>query len=285
MNTVGKILVFFILILSVIWNYLVVNAYATRTNYKNELEKVQKLYAEAAKSSNASAKLAEEQRAAADATIAQLTADIRSLQARVQAAENDSATYKAQVEAIGKDKEKFVVDAGLQQTGLKTLQSQVDLLRGQVTTLDKKLNDSTIAEQKAENEKLQARIERDSAFRKADEYEKRLLDLNDQYFQLKNGGRGGVGEQRIPPTDPDIRATVTASADNQVEISLGGNAGIQKGAVLDISRPSAKKYIGKITIERVDPFGATGRFTPLATIGKPTAADLPTKGDVVSIIK
>ncbi|MBL8866716.1 MAG: hypothetical protein KF873_01055 [Gemmataceae bacterium] len=285
MNTLGKILVFFILILSVIWNYLVVNAYATRTNYKNELEKVQKLYSEAAKAAGSATKLAEEQRAAADATIAQLQADIRSLDARVKAAENDSATYKAQVEAIGKDKEKFVTDAGLQQTGLKTLQSQVDLLRGQVTTLDKKLNDATIAEQKAENEKLQARIERDAAFRKADDYEKRLLDLNDQYVTLKNGGIGGVGTQRIPPTDPDFKATVTGAAGDQIEISLGSNAGLQKGAVLDISRPSAKKYIGKITIERVDPFGATGRFTPLATIGKPTAADYPTKGDTVSIIK
>jgi hypothetical protein len=285
MNTIGKILVFFILILSVIWNYLVVNAYATRTNYKAELDKVQKLYTEAAKSAGAATKLAEEQRAAADATIAQLTSDIRSLEARVKAAENDSATYKAQVEAIGKDKEKFVVDAGLQQTGIKTLQSQVDLLRKQVTDLDVKLNNSVIAEQKAENEKLQARIERDAAFRKADEYEKRLLDLNDQYVTLKNGGVGGVGEQRIPPTDPDFRATVKAVADNQIEISLGSNAGLQKGAVLDISRPSAKKYIGKITIERVDPFGATGRFTPLATIGKPTAEDRPAKGDTVSIIK
>jgi hypothetical protein len=285
MNTIGKILVFFILILSVIWNYLVVNAYATRTNYKIELEKVQKLYNEAAKSAGGATKLAEEQRAAADATIAQLQADIRSLNARVQAAENDSATYKAQVEAIGKDKEKFVVDAGLQQTGIKTLQSQVDLTRAQIATLDKKLNDSVIAEQKAENEKLQARIERDAAFRKADEYERKLLDLNDQYVTLKNGGIGGVGTTRIPPTDPDFKATVTGAAGDQIEISLGSNAGLQKGAVLDISRPSAKKYIGKITIERVNPFGATGRFTPLATIGKPTAADLPTKGDTVSIIK
>lgn len=285
MNTIGKILVFFVLILSVIWNYLVVNAYATRTNYKNELEKVQKLYGEAAKAAGSSSKLAEEQRAASDATIAQMAADIKSLTERVRAAENDSATYKAQVEAIGKDKEKFVVDAGLQITGIKTLQSQVDLLRTQVTSLDKKLNDSVIAEQKAENEKLQARIERDSAFRKADDYEKKLLDQNDQLDNLKNGVRGGVGTARIPATDPDIRATVTGAAGDQIEISLGGNAGLQKGAVLDISRPSAKKYIGKITIERVDPFAATGRFTPLATIGKPTAADLPTKGDVVSIIK
>lgn len=285
MNTIGKILVFFVLILSVIWNYLVVNAYATRTNYKNELEKVQKLYTEAAKAAGNSAKLAEEQRAASDATIAQLSADIKSLTARVQAAENETATYKVQVEAIGKDKEKFIVDAGLQQTGIKTLESQVDLTRAQISTLDKKLNDSTIAEQKAENEKLQARIERDAAFRKADDYEKRLLDLNDQYVTLKNGGIGGVGAARVPPTDPDFRATVTGAAGDQIEISLGSNAGLQKGAVLDISRPSAKKYIGKITIERVDPFGATGRFTPLATIGKPTAADLPAKGDTVSIIK
>ncbi len=285
MNTIGKILVFFILILSVIWNYLVVNAYATRTNYKNELEKVQKLYTEAAKAAGSATKLAEEQRSAADATIAQLQADIRSLTARVKAAEDDSANYKTLVEGIGKDKEGYVTDAGLQQTGIKTLQSQVDLTRSQITTLDKKLNDAVIAEQKAENERLQARIERDAAFRKADEYEKRLLDLNDQFVTLKNGGVGGIGAARIPPTDPDFKATVTASSGNLVEISLGSNAGLQKGAVLDISRPSSKKYVGKITIERVDPFGATGRFKPLATIGKPTAEDYPTKGDTVSIIK
>jgi predicted nucleic acid-binding Zn-ribbon protein len=284
MNTLGKILVFFVMVLSLIWNYLVVNAYATRTNYKTELEKTQKLYAEAAKSAQNSAKLAEEQRAAADSTISQLSAEITSLRARVQAAENDSAGYKAKVEEIGKDKEGYVTAAQLQQTGIKTLQSQVDVLRGQVNDLDKKLNDATIAEQKAENEKLQARIERDAANRKSDDYEKRLLDLNDKYFDLQNGGRGGGGS-RVPPTDPDFRATVTAATGERVEISLGGNAGLQKGAVLDVSRPSAKKYLGKLTIERVDPFGATGRFTPLAGVGRAAAADLPQKGDVVSVIK
>lgn len=285
MNTLGKTLVFFILVLSLIWNYLVVNAYATRTNYKNELEKTQKLYAQAATAATNAEKRAEEQRAAADAAVSQLQADLKGALAREQAALSDAATQKALVEAIGKDKEKNVTEEQLQQASLKQQQSQIDLLRTQVTSLDQKLNASTIAEQKAQNEALQARIERDSANRKSDDYEKRLLDLNDLYQQQRNGGGSGVGVKRIPPTDPDFRASVNAVTDDLVEINLGSNANLQKGAVLDISRPSAKKYIGKITIERVDPFSATGRFTPLATIGKPTADDRPKKGDTVSIIK
>lgn len=285
MNTLGKTLVFFILVLSLVWNYLVVNAYATRTNYKNELEKTQKLYAQAATAATNAEKRAEEQRAAADAAVAQLQADLKAALAREQAALADAATQKAMVEAVGKDKEAAITKVQISQAEVTNYTSQIDLLRGQVTALDQKLNASTIAEQKAANDALQARIERDAANRKSDEYERRLLDLNDQLVTARNGGRGGVGVKAVPPTDPDFRATVTAVTDDLVEINLGSNANLQKGAVLDVSRPSAKKYVGKVTIERVDPFSATGRFTPLATIGKPTPDDRPKKGDTVSVIK
>ncbi|QEL14224.1 hypothetical protein [Limnoglobus roseus] len=285
MNTLGKTLVFFVLVLSLIWNYLVVSAYATRTNYKAELDRTQKLYAEAAKASTAAVKLAEEQKVASDAAIAQLQADLRSTQARVVAAENDSAAQKLQVEAVGKDKEKHVQDAQLLQVDSRQKEGQINILREQVTKLDVKLNAATLGEQKASNEALQARIDRDAANRKSEEYEKRLLDLNDQYLTLRNGGRGGVGIERTPPSDPNFKATVVSVSDDLVEINLGSNAKLQKGEVLDVSRPSEKKYIGKIRIERVDPHGATGRFKPLAGIVKPSTADLPRKGDTVSVIK
>ncbi len=285
MNTLGKTLVFFVLVLSLIWNYLVVSAYATRTNYKLELERTQKLYTEAAKAATNAVKQTEEQKSASDATIAQLQSDLRSALARQKAAEDDSANYKNQVAEIGKDKEKFVVDAKLLQTGNQTQLSQVDLLRTQVNTLDTKLNAATIAEQKSANETLQARIERDAANRRSEDLEKKLLDTTDALTTVKNGGIGGVGTQRIPPSDPNFKATIVTVADNLIEINLGSNAKLQKGEVLDISRPSEQKYLGKIVIERVNPFGATGRFKPLAGVVKPSEADRPRKGDTVSVIK
>lgn len=286
MNTVGKTLVFFVLVLSLIWNYLVVSAYATRTNYKTELERTQKLYAEAARASTNAVKQAEEQRAAADATIAQLQSDLRSALNRQKAAEDESVNSKQLVEAVGTNKENLVKDAKLLQSGNNTQLQQVDLLRKQVNELDTKLNVATIADQKAQNESLQARIERDAANRRSEELEKRLLDTTDALNNSRNGGGGGgVGIARIPPSDPNFKATVVAVADDLIEINLGSNTSLQKGEVLDISRPSEKKYIGKLTIERVNPFGATGRFKPLAGVVKPSAADLPRKGDTVSVIK
>jgi hypothetical protein len=285
MNTLGKILVFFVLILSLIWNYLVVNAYATRTNYKAALVDAQKLYAEAAKSADSFKKQLEEQKSASDAVVAQHQATIRDLEGRLKNSTDALAKVNDDLEKLVADKQKQSQNAGLLQSEITTKQAQIDIQREQYNNLNVKLNDATISEQKATNEALSAKIERDAERRKSENYEKDIINLTEQAQNAARGGTGGVGSTRIPPTDPDFRASVKNVEGSIVEISLGSNANLQKGAVLDLSRPNARKYIGKLVIERVDPFSATGRFVPLASVSKPSDEDFPKKNDLVSVVK
>lgn len=284
MTAIGKILVFFVLILSLIWNALVVNAYVTRTNYKNALDKAEKQLVLAADAANYERKRADESRAASDATVAQLNKEIVRLQTSEATYKLNSENFAKQVADNEADKDKRNTDEQTRTANVNTLTSQVELLRKSVTQLDKDLNDSVISREKALNDKLQADIDRDGALRRAEERENQLLTANDQLNTIKSGvGATGI---RIPQTDPGLQAKVKSVSGDQVEISLGSNAKLQKGAVLQVWRylPEAK-FVGSITITSVDPFSAVGRFIPRAGVSRPTADDLPKADDTVGVLK
>ncbi len=288
MTALGKILVFFVLILSVVWNALVVNSYVTRTNYKTELEKEQKLRAEAANSANYERKRADETKAASDAVIAQSESAIRQLRGQIATLTANADKANADVAAIQEQKEKANIEnQATLNNNLKTQLNQIELLREGINRLDKLLNDAVIAEQKAKNDALQAKINETAALNRSDDLEKKLLAANDSLNNSKNGQLGGLGTARIPTTDPGFQAHVISVSGDLVEISLGTNAKLQKGAVLQVWRYTPKaKFVGTLTISSVDPFRATGKFTPLASAAsKPTAEDLPMKDDIVGVLK
>ncbi len=288
MTALGKILVFFVLILSVVWNALVVNSYVTRTNYKTELEKEQKLRAEAANSANYERKRADESKAASDAVIAQSEATIRLLNGQILLLNANAAKDDAAVAAKLAEKDKENIDnRATLNNNVKTQLNQIELLREGINRLDKLLNDAVIAEQKAKNDSLQAKINETAAQNRADDLEKKLLSATDSLNNSKTGQLGGLGTARIPTTDANFQAHVVSVAGDLVEISLGTNAKLQKGAVLQVWRYTPKaKFVGTLTISSVDPHRATGKFTPLASAAsKPTADDLPMKDDIVGVLK
>ena len=63
------------------------------------------------------------------------------------------------------------------QSEITTKQAQIDILREQYNILNLKINEATIAEQKAMNDALSASIERDAAQRKSETYEKEIINL------------------------------------------------------------------------------------------------------------
>jgi multidrug efflux pump subunit AcrA (membrane-fusion protein) len=280
MTALGKILVFVVLVLALVWNALVVNAYVTRVNWKTELDKTQAKLVQAADAANSERAKADRTREAADAVIAQLKEEIARLktsETTLTASRDDyekklAAAQKVEAEAQTRDTQE---KANAQKT-----QKQVDVLQKDLDASEKISNDRLIAEQKAKNDALQAKINEESAKRARDELEGKLLKLNDP-----NLGKGGVGSIR-PQVDKDFKATVTSVEGTDVVINLGANARLQKGAVLSISRykPEAK-FVGTLTITSVDPFYAVGRFTAPANVAKPGPNDMPKAGDTVSVIE
>ena len=62
MTILGKMLVFLVLVLTLVWNGLVVNAYVTRTNWRAEAKRSQDKAVEAADSANKMKGLLESER-------------------------------------------------------------------------------------------------------------------------------------------------------------------------------------------------------------------------------
>jgi len=112
--------------------------------------------------------------------------------------------------------------------------------------------------------------------------------------ELKStGGSAGATVRRSfdkpPAALPEgVRGTVTAYRDGYVELSIGIDAGLSIGAVLDVFRTEGKgQYLGTVTIERVYPKEAVAKFKPsdpLRTINKLRPEELPKVGDIVGRI-
>jgi hypothetical protein len=283
MTALGKVLVFFVLLLALIWTGLTVNVYATRTNWANAARDWEKKAKEAQDSANYQRNLAQQTRDASAARIA-------SLQTEVDRLQGSTATLNTQVADLQKklgDLEAVAQQAGpaaqALQANIARLQKQVDLLQGSLSTMEKSLNEATIAAEKAKGNELKATIDRDAALKRADDLETRVLALTDQLADIRSG-RTGVSARLAPPDD--FRATVTKVDGDQVEINLGANAKLQKGAVLSLWRAKPQvKYLGSLTITLVDPFGAVGTFSPPPGVTRPAADDRPKAGDTAGVVK
>jgi hypothetical protein len=280
MTALGKILVFVVLLLALIWNALVVNAYVTRMNWKTELDKTTKQMKEAADAANAERTKADRTREAQDAVITQLRGEIDRQKTQIAALTTAKTDADEKAAAFQKTEDATQNRDTTEKANAAATQKQVDRLQAELDKSEKAKNDALIAEQKAKNDALASKIESDSQKRRADELESKLLVIRDP-----NRGAGGVGAIK-PQVDKDFRATVKEVNGDMVVITLGANAKLQPGAVLQIARytPTAK-YVGSITIKSVDPFYATGRFTPPAGAAKPGADDMPKPGDEVKVIE
>jgi hypothetical protein len=279
MTALGKVLVFVVLLLALVWNALVVNAYTTRVNWKGELEKTKEKLAQATDAANAERRRADESRAAADAVLAQLRKQVGDLTTSKETLEKTLDETQKKLAIIQKTEEETQKRDAVANTNTLKTQKIVEMLQKQLDSSEKEKNDAVIRAQKMTNDALQARINERSEKRRADELEGKLLKANDP-----NRGTGGVGATR-PQVDRDFKATVTSVEGETVIINLGANARLQKGSVLQLSRTKPDpKFVGTLTITSVDPFYAVGRFTAPANVVKPTADDLPKAGDTVSVI-
>jgi hypothetical protein len=282
MTILGKVMLFFVLILSLAWAGLTVNVYVTRTNWANEAKRWQEKAKEAEQSAQYQRKLAEETRTAAAAREAAMQSRIAALQTSVDQLTQETAQAKQQLDAKLAVQQQAIPPDQLLQANIARLEKQVDILQTTNSEMERQLSDQTVASEKAKADALRAQIDRDAALKARDDLEVTVLNLNDQLGEIRRGGR--AGSSRLDPPD-DFRASVTKVEGDLVAISLGLNAKLQKGATLSVYRtkPNAK-YIGTITIIQVDPFGAVGRFSPPAGVTRPSGDDLPREGDTVGVV-
>ncbi len=291
MTWLGKILSVFVLILGLAAMWFITTVFVARTNWKNDRDAWQKLYkeAETARTSEINTYRTEK-----DALERQLAA----AQTQSKGLTDQVAKLKGSNDLVVEENKrmaKIIKDAdpigNELQALLQALTDEVKKTRDRNVLLEKERVDLVTAKENAlkdrqnfENQAKQATSDKLVA-------EGKVESLNTQVAELRASGGdqsklllNSFGKPAAPLPD-GIRGTVTAYKDGYVSISIGIDAGLTQGAVLDVFRSEGGgQYLGTIVIERVYPKEAVATFKPAdarRTIGKLRAEELPKVGDTV----
>jgi len=275
MTALGKILVFLVLVLSLVFNALVVNAYVARTNWKTAADKSAKSAADAAASANS-------MKTVLDETVAANEDAKRVLREERERLYNQVVVLQAEVNRLDTANKEQLAAATRLNGQIDVLQANVNRLTKQVDDYDKLLaakelqinqltgaaNASRVAENKA---KLEAQAEK----QRAENFAQRIQELQEE--RARGQGKG-------PDTLPaQFRGTVQKfdRESGFVTITPGLDAGVRVGAVMTVQRLNGVngKYLGKIEIRSADPKQAVGIFKPANPRNQLGPDDYPRAGD------
>lgn len=190
-----------------------------------------------------------EERAARRQALAALQSKLIDLQQQVNVKETQLGTATAENSQLVKELETA-------QALLADVQAEVQKLRSDlvVTMQDRDAQFTTVVT--LNDQKHNAEGE---ARRLQERNEQLALDVADQRQALDSAGidpAKGFDDQ--PPRGLDAR--VDRVLNNLVEITIGSDDGLRKGHQLDVVR--GQNYLGRITIERVEPNRAVGQIDP-----------------------
>lgn len=294
MTAVGKVLVFFNLVFSVVICAMIVQVYVARTNwvtaYKSLEEKAIAKSAEAEAEVNIQKSKVAAQRAEIGRLAKQLsdqTGEVARLEGELRDANTQLSTKNRQYEEQS-DTTKTITDE------LKRIERERDQLKQrsdqqaiQIVSLTNQLNEqrdvanATQLKYESVREKNEKLVESNETLTR----ENRRLR-----FQIADGGPtpSGGGRSVLSPERTEVPRNVEGRIHSvngaTISINIGRDSGIQPGAVLDVFRrnlnnPSDSRYFGKLTIQESDAKVAVGRYQPY-----PGVRETPVAGDTVGII-
>lgn len=290
MTILGKMLCFLILVLALVWNALVVNAYVTRTNWKAEAERAQKSAKEAADAANKMKAQLDDERAAGDDARRALKQENERQYEQVKLLNERNGNLANEYQKAYKQLEQNAGQSAQHQANIDKYKAQVDSLNGQVSALEKSVDDKTKTENAALVKANEQQLRAEQLARQNEDLQARVRELARQNEELLRTGRLGnpFDPNRATPAPFGFRGSVLKvdppterGGAYLVTLEPGSDAGLQAGAELSVSRVKpAPKYVGKIVILTADPKQAVGRFVPPAGM-RVGADDLPRAGDTV----
>lgn len=290
MTWLGKILTFVVFIGAIVWVFFTVQAYATRTNWKTEADKYRKAFDEAKSRREDEHRRNQVSEDALNRLLVIERNKSKSLGEQVAKLTDEA---KKSSDALAKNQKALdKADANAVQLAANNqrMLTELDSVRARNTILEDLRVSMEIARQDALRDKVRAENATKLAQAIADDNAKKVEELQNQNSQLRAGG-GSPGNllrtlEKPPPTLlANLRGEVNRVAGDQVEITIGIDAGIDKGSVLDVARlDGGGQYLGTIKITNVWPKQAVGTFIP-ARPGVPferlRPEELPKKGDEV----
>lgn len=249
MNIIGKIFVFAVFIMSLVFMSFGVALYSTHTNWREEIVKPGGLNDQLQNARNEATKLQEEinelttdvkeSEVARDTVIAQIQAALRekneSLQElRKRVDEQEQDRNKAQDELAAKSRE------------LEQATAQINDLRDSVKQQQQNLDDQVkrtadMAVELHEKESLLV-----IARERKSQLEKQVANARVLLQQM------GLNVDALPRDQvPAVDGVVTAVGRDSIELSLGGDDGLQQGHELDVFRDDT--YLGRVKVVTVRP--------------------------------
>lgn len=292
MTAVGKILVFFNLLLSIATAALIVLVFVTRTNWKTQYEEAVRLARVAETAYKAERQDRQTQVQNLENDLTQARAD----RAEAQRQLGEATTLVAQLQG---ERDNYANLHEEEKTKTQLMTAELDRIQDERSRLEKEKQDlqqQVVQKTQETNDAIGTRVEAEIARDAAQDRNERLLEqvelISRENTQLK-ADRNRI-EQGLPLTGtsvltaapPDVPKDISASvtsvtANGIVQISAGSDQGITEGAILDVYRmvpenPTASRYLGRLTISRAEPKQAVGNFE------RSLRGDLPQAGDQVS---
>jgi chromosome segregation ATPase len=264
MTVLGKILAVLNLVLSLAIAAFIVTTYVSRTNWHiaflktQEEAKLAKTDAEThrQKAEEARGKLLEAQKDY-DAKLAVVRKD-------VDAAKGEVAAERVKFEAERRKNGVLQENQVSAQAELQRRADEVNYLKGQLTKRDNELTAKETKLQGALNDAVAATIAANSEHERNTNLLKQVADLGKALQDAQRAKTTVVGapSTRKNPPDADIEGLVKATdpESGYVTISIGSDAGVNKGNTLEVYRlkPDAA-YLGTIEILAVRPNEAVGK--------------------------
>lgn len=246
MNNIGKIFVFAVFIMSLVFMSFAIAIFASHTNWKAESERLAKVLEE---EKGKRGKLVEEiNRLSTEVATSEAERD--QVAAKLQYALNEQMgeldTLRKEKEDFEKKQQAAIAEASTASAALERATATVKELREEIRTMRLKVDEEIegavkLAATLHEKQSTLAIVEE----RKA-QLEKQLANARTLLKQ------SGLALESLPRDQvPTIDGVVTAVADGSVEVSLGGDDGLQLGHVLELYRADA--YLGRAVVKAVKP--------------------------------
>jgi hypothetical protein len=284
MTAIGKIFVIINLLFSLVVAGLIVMVYAKSTNWADAAKKLDN----AQKAADLSRQAVQADLDAERVAHAKDLADKDTTIAQWRKAAEDAQTL---AKATDGNAEKIKQGANAETISMQSIQAQLEKRKAEVVQLEQQIkekDDAIVKNIRAKNDAVEAKVASEikaaSYQAKAERLEARVRETEVEIVKLRRagGGSGSGGTSLVSmantsnPPSQAVEGLVTEKSGDLIHISIGSDAGLEKGHTLDVFRlKPTPQYLGQIRLTDVRAAEAVG--VPVDRMKYPVQ-----KGDFVS---
>lgn len=288
MTWIGKILAVLVMLLALVWMWFTVSVYAARTNWKVQAEMWKKTYEEARTARDTEHRSYQVEKDALERQVLSERTRLQGLADQIVKLQADAKKTDDALAAANKSIKDYDVAAVELAARVQAMTDEVNKLRTRSNQLEDERVVLVIKKEQAEKDRQASENLAKQATAEKFKLDQQLETVSAQLSEIRSTGGGGtVPNSFVKPPAPlpgGIRGTVSKYRDGYVELSIGIDAGLTEGAVLDLYRIEGDvAYLGTVTIQRVHPKDAVGVFKSKDNrpIGRLRPEELPKAGDLV----